>query len=102
MLRLRKWLFGDPTANWKQTVIDPVLGELRLSEDADWWEATVNVGNCAIQFCIGGEGEPDANLLSHAHDIIREFSSFEHRLAEHLSLECTKLKCWTEEIKQLQ
>ena len=102
MFNLRKWLCDDPTADWKDVVSDPILGELRLSVEADWWEATTRVGSRAVQFLIGGEGEPDAILLAQAHKILNDYPEFERKLHEFLVTEATKQAAWVDEIRQLQ
>lgn len=102
MFSLRKWLLDDPAAHWKSVVADPLLGEMRLDEEDTWWMATARLSDRTIQFCIGGEVEPDAALLAHAHNIIREFPAFERRLAEHLAAESRKLKEHEAEIQQLR
>ena len=104
MLSFIKKLFADPTADWPRAVTDPVLGELRLSEDADWWESSVTVEVKTVGFKIGGEGKPDARLVSHAHDIVRSFASFEKMIADFLAAEARDVKSlryFSDEIRQL-
>ena len=71
MLSFFKKIFRDPTADWPRLVSDSVLGELRLSDDAEWWEGRITVGSQTLGFKIGGEGKPDSRLMAHAHDIVR-------------------------------
>lgn len=47
-----------------------VPGTLRLT-DENWWEATVAIDGRTLGFKIGGDVEPDAALVEHAHDIVR-------------------------------
>jgi hypothetical protein len=104
MLSFIKKLFGDPTADWPRSVTDAVLGELRLSADADWWEGRAAVGSKTVGFKIGGEGRPDAKLLAHAHDIVRSLAVFEQSVAAFLAAEArtvTHLTPYTDEIRQL-
>ena len=58
MLSFIKKIFSDPTADWPRSVTDSVLGELRLSDDAEWWEGRVTIGSKTVGFKIGGEGKP--------------------------------------------
>jgi hypothetical protein len=98
-------LFADPRAGWLRSVTDPVLGELRLSEEADWWEGRVSVGSRMIDFNIGGDTKPDAALIEHAHDIVRSYADFERAVQEFLANEAANVKhprpC-AEEISQLE
>jgi len=92
MLSFIKKLLSDPTADWPRTVIDPVLGELRLSDDAEWWEGHASVGSRTIGFIIGGEGKPDARLIAHAHDIVRSLPEFERLVSAFLADEARNVK----------
>jgi hypothetical protein len=74
------WAEYDALAN--QVICDPLLGELRPSEMGDpWWETTATVCGRSVVFLIDGEEQPDPALLAHAHEIVREFPSFERRMA---------------------
>jgi len=101
MLSFIKKIFSDPTASWPRLVTDSVLGELRLSDDAEWWECSTTVGSNKIGFQIGGEGEPDAGLLAHAHDIVRSFPQFNKMVGEFLTSEARRMPGAADEIRQL-
>ncbi len=81
---------------------NPVLGELKLSGDSDLWECTVNINNQDIQFEIGGIREPNHELISHACDIVRNFTDFSSMVAALLESEAVKLPVAAEEIRQLK
>ena len=92
MLSFIKRIFSNPTADWPRSVNDPVLGELRHSDDADWWEGHTTVGSRTIGFKIGGEGKPDERLLTHAHDIVRALPQFEQLVSAFLADEARHVK----------
>lgn len=105
MFGFLKNLFKDPTADWKRLVSDPLLGQLRLNEDATWWDAKTARGERTINFCIGGVGQPDRALLAHAHEIIRNFPQFEdtiHAFAVAEPARVSSLREYDREIQQLQ
>ena len=104
MLSFLKKIFSDPTADWPRSVTDSVLGELRLTGDAEWWEGSTTVGNKTVSFKIGGVVRPDAMLIAHAHDIVMSLPAFEQSVSEFLEGEaCTvkQLAQFTDEIRQL-
>jgi hypothetical protein len=84
-----------------EKVEDAVLGPLHLSEDEDWWEATVVVGNKVVGFKIGGDSEPSHELIAHARDIVQRFDAFERMVAEFLAEEAHKQRPSAGEIQQL-
>jgi len=99
-----KKLYDELTAGWERSVSDQVLGVLRIAEVGDWWEGTVTLRGRPVSFCIGGEGQPDARLVAHAHDIVRAFADFEHQVAEVLAAEARDmehLRPFADEIRQL-
>ena len=103
MLSFIKKLFRNPTADWPRSVSDPVLGELRLDDDAQW-QGRTTVGGRSIAFTIGGRGRPDARLIAHAHDIVRSLPEFEQSVTAFLADEARKVKHLAEvadEIRQL-
>ena len=81
---------------------DPVLGELILSDDGDWWECTVSATTPAIQFQVGGASEPAPQLLAHAHDIVRGLPGFRDAVAAFVEAEATAQPMAAGEIRQLQ
>jgi hypothetical protein len=104
MLSFIKKIFSDPTTDWPRSVIDSVLGELRLSDDATWWEGSITVESRKVGFKIGGEGKPDGRLVAHAHDIVRSLPEFEHSVSAFLAGEARTVKHLTrysDEIRQL-
>jgi hypothetical protein len=104
MLSFIKKLFSNPSRECPRSVIDPVLGELQLSDDAMWWACSALVGSRTVGFKIGGESKPDARLIAHAHDIIRSSQEFERSVSTFLADEASRLKDLTryaEEIRQL-
>lgn len=82
-------------------VEDSVLGKLLLSEDEDWWEGHVKIGEKRVGFKLGGHTEPSRELLAHAHDIIWAFDDFERMVAAFLLAETERLKLFAEEIRKL-
>ena len=82
--KLKKLLFDDPTKGWPRSVQDAKLGELKLSDDAEWWEGSVELGGRQVGFKIGGEGKPDERMLQAAYGIIAQWNDFEHALAAFL------------------
>lgn len=80
---------------------DPILGTLRLSEDADWWETSVAAGGKAVGFKIGGDSEPNLELVVHARDIVRTWADFERMVAEFLAEEAGRQSVYADEIRQL-
>jgi hypothetical protein len=104
MLSFIKRIFSVPKANGRRSVFDSVLGELRLSQNATWWEGSTTVGSRSIGFKIGGEDEPDAKLIAHAHDIVRSLPEFEQLVSAFLAEEARAVKHltrFTDEIRQL-
>src|SRR5215510_12654487 len=104
MLSFIKKFFSDPTADWPRSVSDPLLGELRLSDDAQWWEGRTIVDNRTVGFTIGGKGKPDARLIAHAHDIVRSLPEFEQSVSVFLTNAAHTVKHLTQfadEIRQL-
>src|SRR5688572_18820254 len=104
MLSFIKKIFRDPTADWPRSVTDSLLGELRLSDDAEWWEGHTTVGSKTVGFKIGGEGKPDAKLIAHAHDIVRSLPAFEQSVSGFLADEARTTKHLTkfaDEVQQL-
>jgi len=102
--RLKK-LFTDRTVDWPHTVQDPVLGELRLSEDGSWWEGGALLGDRTIELKVGGEGQPDGALLEHARRITADLAGFEERVARFLAREVEQerhLRPYAEEIRHLR
>jgi hypothetical protein len=84
MLRFIRNLFRDPTADWPRTVQDGMLGELRLSDDADWWEGRIPRAGGDLVFRVGGEGAPAPALLAHVREIASDPDGFERRCATFL------------------
>ncbi len=101
MFGILKKLFPDRRADWRHSVSDPVLGELLLSSDGDWWESTVLIDGSAVQFQLGGDREPSSYLISHAHDIVREFPTFSRTVCEFLVAEAASQPVAADEIRQL-
>ena len=104
MLSFVKRLFINPKADGPRSVTDAVLGELRLSDDAEWWEGHIAVGGRTVGFKIGGEGMPDTKLIAHAHDNVRSLPVFEQSVATFLADEAHRVKHLTQyadEIRQL-
>ena len=105
MFNFWKKLFSDPTADWPKVVHDPLLGELRLVNDASWWESTIVTVGQPITFQIGGKETPNAVSLSQAHDIIENFEQFQHDVHEFLqqqAVSVSHLRFWTNEISRLK
>lgn len=101
MFGILKKLFADRRADWKRSVSDSLLGDLVLSNDGDWWESTISIDGSSVQFQLGGDCEPSPPLISHAHDIVREFSDFSHIVSEFLAAEAANQPRAADEIRQL-
>ena len=101
MFGILKKLFPDRRADWRHSVSDPVIGELVLSSDGDWWEGSLTVDGTSVQFQLGGDREPSLALISHAHDIIREFAVFSRTVSEFLDSEAAAQAASADEIRQL-
>jgi hypothetical protein len=100
-----KRLFSRSDAGRLRSVTDPVLGELRLSEDSEWWEGNITLNGVPIGFKIGGAGGPDPRLIEHAHGIVQSFAEFETMVRAFLEKEGKEVKClrpFVEEIRQLR
>jgi hypothetical protein len=82
----------------------PELGTLQWSEDDNYWEVSVAVGDNTIRFLVGGDSEPSELLLSHARDIARNLPDFLSMVSGFLSAEAEKnsMSAYSDEIKQLQ
>lgn len=105
MFSFFKKMFRDPTADWPRSVTDSVLGELRLSDGAEWWEGRITVGSRTLGCKIGGESQPDSRLMAHAHDIVRSLPEFEQLVSAFLADEARTVKHLTrfaDEIQQLR
>ena len=104
MLRfLKRLLLTDPTADWARVVQDPVLGELRLNEDATWWDAAVPLsGGRVLRFRVGGEGEPAPALVAHAREIASGFTAFEGTVRAFLAAEAAKRPDLAGEVPRLE
>src|SRR5436190_10200821 len=92
-------------ADWPRSVSDPVLGEVRLSEDVTWWEGSVTLEGKPVGFKIGGRGRPGPKLLEHAHEIVRSYPAFERMIAEFVAAEgrdVKSLRYFADEIRRLQ
>jgi len=101
MFGMLKKLFGNRRASWKHTVSDPVLGEMVLCDDGDWWESIVVIDGHRVRFEVGGKREPSPALISHAHDIVREFAAFSRTVSEFLAAEAIREPDAADEIRQL-
>ena len=101
MFRILRKLFTDRRADWKRSVSDPVFGELVLSDDSDWWESVVTIDGRLVQFQIGGDREPCPALMSHGHDIVRQFSAFSRTVSDFLTAEAASQSLVADEIRQL-
>ncbi len=88
-------------AHWKRSASDSLLGELVLSDDADWWERTVKIDGRSVQFQVSGDHKPSPALISHAHGIVCDFSTFSHSVTEFLAAAASAQPPATDEIRQL-
>jgi hypothetical protein len=96
--RLTEWATRDPVGQ----VDDEWLGPLTLSDSC--WEARLIVGGAHVCVQIGGRYTPDAELIAHARDILREFSRFQVGVATFLEAEANR-EAWVafgEEIRSLK
>jgi len=101
MLGILKKLFPDRRSCGRHSVSDPVMGELVLSGDGDWWAGSLTVAGTGVQFQLGGDSEPSLALISHAHDIIREFAVFSRAVSEFFDSEAAAQAGSADEIRQL-
>src|SRR5687768_15032871 len=69
----------------RESFTDPVLGELKTAEVG--WTVSVVKDNDCFRFTIGGTSVPDAALLVHAHDILREYDSFKKSIRDFMQAE---------------
>ena len=97
-----KKLFSNRREGWKRSVSDPALGELRLSDEGDWWESTITHRHIKVQFQIGGDGEPSPPLIAHAHNIVSGLPAFALMLEEFIANEAVRQPIAAEEIRQLK
>jgi len=81
---------------------DPLLGEWRFSKEVRAWTATTNVGGQRLDFVIGGESKPDEALVTHAHDIIRDFALFDKAIRTFLATESASYPDLVDEITRLR
>src|SRR5262245_17475233 len=94
-------LFTDKPGHRATEIEDPLLGKLTLSEDEDWWEGSVKIGEKTVCFKVGGDSEPARELIAHAQDIVQNFDRFESKIADFLLDEALRLKSFSDEIKRL-
>ena len=83
-------------------VADSDLGPLTWSEDGDWWEADVKIGERKFGIKIGGESSPDAALLAHARNIVGSFDEFRQKVLAFLALEAARSDRFADEIRGLE
>ena len=98
-------VLGKPKVIPQDSIPDPVVGEWKLSDDADWWEGEAMVGTTKVSFKIGGEEVPDTKLVAHAHEIHRSWPEFEQRVMAFLAEEAGTGKSsepFAEEVRQLK
>lgn len=69
----------------QESFTDPVLGELRMGEVG--WTVNISKGNDFFHFTIGGIKAPDAALLAHAQDILRDYDSFKKLVRDFIQVE---------------
>jgi hypothetical protein len=81
--RVLRFLFNRQPR--RESFTDPALGELKAAEAG--WTASVAKGNDSFRFTIGGIRVPDASLLAHAHDILREYDSFKKSISDFIQAE---------------
>ncbi len=101
MFGILKKLFPDRRADWKHSVSDPVIGELVLSSDGDWWEGALTADGTSVRFQLGGDREPSLALVSHAHDIIHGFAIFSRTISDFLASEAAAQAASADEIRRL-
>ena len=100
---LWKGVISNSAAHGPQVVHDSVLGEMRLVNDARWWEATTQVAGQIITFRIGGKGAPNAVSIIQAHEIVQKFETFQREINEFLYQQSVDyLSDGAEEIQQLE
>ena len=94
-------LLAPSRADRVPLVHDPVLGDLRLSAEGDWWEAVVHLGGSSLRFQLGGDREPAAELIAHAREIAGDFAAFSRRVDDFLAAAAQDLPAAAGEIEQL-
>ena len=101
MKNLMANIFGNKKSPKGEDSFDLVLGSLIYSDES-WWEATVAIGERKIGFKIGGEAKPALGIISHANDIVANFTTFFRVIREFLLFDAKRLPAAAEEIIQLQ
>jgi hypothetical protein len=98
-----KNLFVDPTAHWQRVVIDPVLGEMRLNDDATWWSGNVESAGLRFEVNVTGTGEPDARLMAEARSVVTNAAKFKRTIDSHLEeAAITQFPKMARELRQLR
>lgn len=93
MLGFLKRVFSNRSKDRAESLDDPVLGSLRLNEDATWWESSVTTPRGAVSICIPGEGVPNPLCRVAAADFIKNFEAIAGEIAAFLQDEAGK-KRW--------
>jgi hypothetical protein len=73
---------------------DPVLGDLHLDEEGEWWATTYNDVVLAV-------GEPDEQLLEHLRGLVRDFDRFRATVTAFLAAEAKAHPDMADEISAL-
>jgi hypothetical protein len=93
MLNFLKRLFSDQSNHWVESLDDPVLGTLKLNEDATWWESAVTTSSGEVTICVPGEKVPDPRCLAAAADFVNQFETTSQEVIAFLREEAGK-KRW--------
>jgi hypothetical protein len=99
--KLKETIFGKPRRLKVSKFSHPDLGVLKLNEEIDCWEVTVQVHGDEFEFGIGGDETPDETLIQHAIDILQDYPAFKQTVLKFLGDELKKFKGYEEEIRSL-
>src|SRR5688572_26847421 len=72
-----------------QETVDPVLGKCVPDGEHRWWRVTVGSGDGVISFILGGDTEPDAEIVEHARRIATDATAFKAGIREFLLREAS-------------
>lgn len=93
MLGFLKRIFSDQPKGSTQSLDDPVLGTLRLNDDATWWECAAETPSGTVNILIPGEMVPDPGCRAAAADLLGNFERINRDVTAFLRDEAEK-KRW--------
>ncbi len=84
--KLKRFFQGDPPP-FADKIIDPVLGALSWSKDEEAWLTAPEQSDIVFRFQIAGTPLPDASLVRHAAEILKNKDAFTRSVKRFLSEE---------------